>query len=93
MTESDLIERTRTLVHQARLPPTIGLGSTWIIVLAASPRLPPVAAERYEAAFKEYRDLFPQDVADFPHVQRRQTTRYLLLRAVSPAVAHWLSRH
>ena len=52
MTESDLIERTRTLVHQARLPPTIGLGSTWIIVLAASPRLPPVAAERYEAAFK-----------------------------------------
>jgi hypothetical protein len=79
-------------VLQARLPPTIGLGTTWVIGLATSPHLPPVATERYEAAFKEYRDLYPEDVVDFPHIQRQQTNRYLLLRTGSPAVAHWLSR-
>jgi len=92
MTESELLERTRTLIEQARLPTTIGLGEMWIIVLAASPILPPIASERYEAALAEFRDLYPEDVLDFSHGHRRKTSRYLLLRTGSLAVTHWLTR-
>ncbi len=92
MTEAELLERTRRLVRQARLPTTLGLGTTWIIILAASPRLPPLAAERYEEALQAYREAHPRDVVDFSHIQRTLTTRYLLLRAGSPAVTRWLSR-
>jgi hypothetical protein len=92
MTEAELLDRTRTLVQQANLPAAMGLGTTWIIVLAHSPFLPPVAAERYEATLKEYQQLFPQDAVDFSQPKRDHTTRYLLLRVGSPAVSRWLSQ-
>jgi hypothetical protein len=92
MTENELLERTRRLVQQARLPTTLGLGESWIILLAASPLLPAIATERYEQALEELRALYPQDTLDFSHTQRRRTTRYLLVRAGSLAVSWWLSR-
>ena len=92
MTESDLLERTRTLVQQAHLPTTFGLGESWIIVLAASPILPPVATERFESTLANFHSLYPQDVVDFSHGNRRRTTRYLLLRTGSLAVTHWLTQ-
>lgn len=92
MLESELLERTRRLVHQSRLPPTLGIGEQWIIVLAASPSLPPIATERYEQALEELRGIYPDDVLDFSHTARRRTTRYLLLRSGSLAVSYWLTR-
>ena len=92
MTELEMLERTRTLVHQAHLPTTLGLGDQWVIALAASPILPPVATERFEAALANYRILYPQDVLDFSHGNKKRTTRYLLLRTGSLAVTHWLTQ-
>lgn len=92
MNEPELLTRTRTLVDQAHLPTTLGLGETWIIVLAASTSLPPIATERYETALAEYRSLYPDDVLDFSHGHRKRTNRYLLLRTGSPAVIFWLNR-
>lgn len=92
MTESELLDRTRTLVQQARLPTTFGLGESWIIILATSPSLPPIAAERYQATLTELKTMYPDDVLDFSHGHRMKTSRYLLLRAGSLAVSHWLSR-
>ncbi len=94
MTEADLLDRTLNLVHQARLPTTLGLGETWVIVLAASPSLPPFATERFEATLADYRNLYPDDVFDFSHGNQKRTTatRYLLLRTGSLAVTHWLTQ-
>lgn len=92
MLESELLQRTRRLVQQSRLPPTLGIGEQWIIVLAASPSLPSIATERYEQALEELRGIYPDDVLDFSHTARRRTTRYLLLRSGSLAVSYWLTR-
>lgn len=92
MTESDLLERTTILVHQAKLPTTYGLGETWIIALATSPSLPPMAVERYEATLAEFKGLYPSDVLDFSYGHRKIPNRYLLLRTGSLAVSHWITR-
>ena len=92
MTEEELLQRTRDLVRQAHLPTTMELGETWIIVLAASLILPPSATERYEAALAELKNQFPSDVVDFAHAHRSGTARYLLLRAGSRAISHWMGK-
>ena len=92
MTEAELLDRTRELVQKAHLPTTMELGETWIIVLAASQILPPSATERYETALAALKAQFPQDVVDFAHAHRSGTSRYLLLRAGSPAISQWTGR-
>ncbi len=92
MTESEMKERTRILVQQAHMPTTMDLGETWLIAMAAAQFLPPVATERYEASLAEFKELYPDDVLDFTHGQRKNFSRYLLLRAGSLAVTNWLSR-
>ena len=92
MLESELLERTRRLAHQSRLSPVLGIGKQWIIVLAASPSLPPFATERYEETLAELLARFPEDVLDFHNTGHRKTTRYLLLRTGSLAVSYWLTR-
>lgn len=92
MTEEELLQRTRDLVRQAHLPTTMELGETWIIVLAASPILPPSATERYEAALTELKSQFPAEVVDFAHAHRSGTARYMLLRAGGKAIAHWMGK-
>ena len=93
MTESEMRERTQTLVQQAHMPTTIGLGEIWLIALAAAQILPPVATARFEEALAEFKGLYPKDTLEFTHGQRQKASRYLLLRAGSLAVSDWLSRH
>ena len=92
MTEAEMLQRTRDLVRQAHLPTTMELGEIWIIVLAASQILPPSATERYESALAGLKAQFPHDVVDFAHAHRSGTSRYLLLRAGSPAISHWMGK-
>ena len=92
MTETEMRERTRTLVQQAHMPTTMDLGETWLIALAAAQILPPVATERYEATLAEFKERYPHDVLDFTHGHRKKASRYLLLRAGSLAMTDWLSR-
>jgi len=93
MTEAELLQRTRDLAQQAHLPTTLGIGETWIIILAASPLLPPSATLRYESSLEDLKGQFPADVFDFSHTHRSGTSRYLLLRAGSPVVKHWLIKN
>lgn len=90
MTEADLLERTRDLVAKSGLPKGLGLGDLWAIALGASPSLPPSAEERLEAAHADYHARWPEDVHVLTNTRWGKTSRFLLLRAGSPALDHWL---
>jgi len=91
MQEAELLERTRLLAQQARLPAAMGLGETWAIVRAVIPAMPPMATERYQNDLATLKALWPDDVHDFVTSRRGQTSRYLLVRAGSLGLRAWLA--
>ena len=92
MNELELLDRTRLLAQQARLPASMGLGETWAIIRAVIPSMPPVATERYQEDLATLKARWPDDVHDFITSRRGQTSRYLLVRAGSAGLQAWLER-
>lgn len=91
MTESELLEQTRLLLRQDRLPTDIGLGKEWLILLAMSSRIPGLATGLYDSTLTDLKCLFPHDVQEFFRSARRRSTRYLLARTGSLAMTYWLT--
>jgi len=90
MTEDELLEKTRHLAQQAKLPASMGLGETWVIIRAVIPAMPPVATERYQSDLAVMKARWPDDVHDFVNPRRGQVSRYLLVRAGSEGLRAWL---